>query len=197
MPANLRDYVRHLPSCHIATDGNGEYTNCYRPLGGCDCGLDAVLSSSAPETPGDARAEVIERLRKALDTHRRPPAGFNLVERSLLRDALALLTEQEAELAALRTERANLAEAIGLPREAGDIASCDVVTHHAAGMHAALIAANEALAALRAENARLIGMRPTRNCDRHPWVKASGMIGDEWACSDCVNKAIRAAQRNA
>lgn len=61
----------------------------------------------------------------------------------------------EAELATLRAERANLAEAIGLPREAGDIASCDVVTHYAAGMHAALIAANDKLATLRAENAAL------------------------------------------
>lgn len=41
----LRSYVRHAPHCYIATDDNGEYVNCYRPLGGCDCGLDDVLKA--------------------------------------------------------------------------------------------------------------------------------------------------------
>jgi hypothetical protein len=29
---------RHKATCYIAVDEVGEYINCYRPLGGCDCG---------------------------------------------------------------------------------------------------------------------------------------------------------------
>jgi hypothetical protein len=29
----------HASKCRVATDEHGEYINCYRPLGGCDCGL--------------------------------------------------------------------------------------------------------------------------------------------------------------
>ena len=36
---------QHKAECHIATDENGEYVNCYRPLGGCDCGLDQLLAA--------------------------------------------------------------------------------------------------------------------------------------------------------
>lgn len=50
--SELKPYVQHAPTCHLATDGNGEYTNCYRPLGPCDCGLAALLA--ALETPGRA-----------------------------------------------------------------------------------------------------------------------------------------------
>lgn len=41
--ARLLPYVQHKRECYIATNENGEYINCYRPLGGCDCGLDEAL----------------------------------------------------------------------------------------------------------------------------------------------------------
>jgi len=36
---DLRIQKRHEAHCHLAVDEVGEYVNCYRPLGGCDCVL--------------------------------------------------------------------------------------------------------------------------------------------------------------
>ncbi len=32
---------RHAADCRLAVDDSGEYINCYRPLGGCTCGMEA------------------------------------------------------------------------------------------------------------------------------------------------------------
>ena len=42
-------YMRHKPDCYVATDDNGEYVNCYKPIGGCDCGLSAIREMADQE----------------------------------------------------------------------------------------------------------------------------------------------------